>query len=238
MPKPQKVAAVEELKAKFEQADAALLAEFRGLKVEEMKELRRTLSGSGTEFRVVKNTLTRIAVRESNLEGLLPLLEGSTAIAFVRGDPIAAAKGLDEIARKYPALVVKGGFVEGMILDAARAQGLAQIKPREVLLAQLAGMMSSSLAKLAILMSAPLRNLGYALSSYREKLEKEAAAAPEVQSAPPESAGAFPAQSAEAAAEEVSEKEPTAEQEARADTQGEDSSGEDSQEEPPREANE
>ncbi|MGH9197009.1 MAG: 50S ribosomal protein L10, partial [Acidimicrobiia bacterium] len=120
MPKPQKVETVKELKDRFEQADAALLAEFRGLKVEEMKELRRELRAAGADFKVVKNTLTRIAVKASDLEGLLPFLEGSTAIAFVKGDAVAAAKGIDEVAKKYPALVLKGGYVEGQVLDGAR----------------------------------------------------------------------------------------------------------------------
>src|SRR3989337_389610 len=111
MAKPQKVEAVKELKDQFERSSAALLAEFRGLKVSEMKELRRTLAEGGTEFKVVKNTLTRIAAREANREALVPLLEGSTAIAFIQGDPVQAAKGLDDIAKKYPALIVKGGML-------------------------------------------------------------------------------------------------------------------------------
>jgi large subunit ribosomal protein L10 len=188
MPKPQKIAVVEELKAKLASSDAALLTEFRGLKVEEMKELRRLLSANGTEFKVVKNTLTRIAVREGNLEEMVPLLEGSTAIAFVQGDPVAAAKSLDEISKKYPALIIKGGLLAGKVLDAARAQALAKVKPREVLLSQLAGMLQSPMQKLAGLLAAPLRDLGYALGAYRDKLEKEspppAPAEPEAQTVP------------------------------------------------------
>lgn len=169
MPKPQKIETVKEIKERLTGSDAALLAEYRGLKVQELKELRRRLAEDGAEFKVVKNTLTRLAVREAELEDLLPMLEGSTAIAFVRGDPIAAAKGLDEIARKYPALVIKGGLFEGRVLDAAQAQLLAKLKPRDVLLAELAAMLLAPVQKLAILLTAPLRNLGYALGALQEQ---------------------------------------------------------------------
>src|SRR5207302_3504860 len=106
MPKAQKVSAVENLKVELRESEAALLTSFRGLKVAEMTELRRSLAASQTEFKVVKNTLAKIAARDIGLEDLLPLLEGSTAIAFVKGDPVTAAKGLDEISRKYPALEI------------------------------------------------------------------------------------------------------------------------------------
>lgn len=172
MPKPQKIEAVKQIKERLIGSDAALLTEFRGLKVEELKELRRKLQEGGAEFKVVKNTLTRIAVREAQLEDLLPMLEGSTAIAFVRGDPLAAAKGLDEIARKYPALVIKGALFEGRILDAVQAQSLAKLRPREVLLAELVTMVQSPLQKMAILLTAPLRDLAYALAAYREKAQQ------------------------------------------------------------------
>lgn len=180
MPKPQKVEAVTKLKERFEQSDAAILTEFRGLKVGEMKELRRLLADAGTEFKVVKNTLGRIAAKEAKLDELLPLLEGSTAIAFIKGDPIVAAKGIDEIAKKYPSLVIKGGFLDGKVFGAERAQSLAKIKPREVLLSQLAGMLQSPIQKLAGLLQAPIRDLGYVLAAYKDKLEKDnpAASAP------------------------------------------------------------
>ncbi|MCA1840482.1 MAG: 50S ribosomal protein L10 [Actinomycetota bacterium] len=176
MPKAQKTEAVKELKESFERSDAAILAEFTGLKVLEMKELRQALAATGTQFKVVKNTLTRIAAREAAMEDLIPLLEGSTAIAFIQGDPVAAAKGLDEIAKKYPALVIKGGILEGRVLGAEQAQGLAKLKSREVLLAQLAGMFISPVQKLASLLAAPINQLGYVLAAYQEKLGAEAPA--------------------------------------------------------------
>jgi len=179
MPKPQKVTAVEDLTQRLRESPAALLTSFTGLKVAEMTELRRALAGAGTEFKVVKNTLARIAARQAGLDDLVPLLEGSTAIAFVTDDPIAAAKGLDEVAKKYPALVLKGGLLEGKVLGAERAAGLAATKPREVLLAGLAGAIKSPVAAVLGLALAPVRSLAYALAAYQDKLAAGAPAAPE-----------------------------------------------------------
>lgn len=170
MPKPQKVTAVEELAHQLQASPAALLTSFRGLKVAEMTELRRSLAASGTEFKVVKNTLARIAAREAGMEDLVPLLEGSTAIAFIKGDPVAAAKGLDEVAKKYPALVLKGGMLDGRVLGAERAASLAATKPREVMLAGLAGAITSPVSTVLRLVVAPVRSLAYALAAYQEKL--------------------------------------------------------------------
>ena len=192
MPKAQKVSAVENLKVELRESEAALLTSFRGLKVAEMTELRRSLAASQTEFKVVKNTLAKIAAKDIGLEDLLPLLEGSTAIAFVKGDPVIAAKGLDEISRKYPALVLKGGVLTGRVLSAERAAALANVAPREVLLAQIAGAFQAPLAKLAALLQAPVRSLGYALGAYRDKVTAGAPApaepAPEAPEAPAEPA--------------------------------------------------
>jgi large subunit ribosomal protein L10 len=170
LPKPQKVEAVADLVKEFQGSAAALLTSFRGLKVAEMTELRRTLAGSQAEFRVVKNTLARIAATQAGLSDLIPLLEGSTAIAFVKGDPVGAAKGLDEISKKYPALALKGGLMEGRVLGLERVQALATTKPREVLLSGLAGAIKSPVATVAGMVAAPVRSLAYALSAYRDKL--------------------------------------------------------------------
>jgi large subunit ribosomal protein L10 len=174
MPKPVKVEAVKELEESFRQSTAALLAEFRGLKVEELKDLRRTLAASGTRFKVVKNTLTRIAATEVGFDQLVPLLKGSTAVAFVRDDPVAAAKALDELTKRYPALVVKGGILDGKILDAAAATELARVRPKEELMSQLLGLLNTPAQRLLIVLSAPVRSLGYALAAYRDKLESAA----------------------------------------------------------------
>ncbi|CAN5791525.1 50S ribosomal protein L10 [soil metagenome] len=169
MPKPQKVAAVKELREKLESSDAALLAEFTGLKVGEMMQVRRSLAENGTDFGVVKNTLGRIAAAEANMGELIPLLKGSTAIAFVRGDAVLAAKSLDEVAKKYPALVVKGGILGGKVLDAGQAKALASVESREVLLAKLAGLLVSPIQKMGSLLYAPLGNLGNALYSLQQQ---------------------------------------------------------------------
>jgi large subunit ribosomal protein L10 len=184
MPKAQKIEAVEELRERLQNSTAALLTSFTGLKVAEMTELRRALAGSQAEFRVVKNTLARIAATQSGFDELIPLLEGSTAIAFVTGDPVVAAKGLDEVSKKYPALVLKGGLLTGKVLSAERAAALASVAPRDVLLAQLAGAFQAPLAKLAALLQAPLRSLGYALGAYREKVTAGAPAAEPAVEAP------------------------------------------------------
>jgi len=192
MPKAQKVSAVENLKVELRESEAALLTSFRGLKVAEMTELRRSLAASQTDFKVVKNTLARIAATDIGLDDLLPLLEGSTAVAFVKGDPVTAAKGLDEVSRKYPALVLKGGVLTGKVLSAERAAALATVAPREVLLAQIAGAFQAPLAKLAALLQAPVRSLGYALGAYRDKVT---AGGPTPEPAP-EAAAAAPAEPA------------------------------------------
>lgn len=169
MPKPQKVEAVQALKERLESSDAALLAEFAGLKVGEMMQVRRKLAENGTNFGVVKNTLGRIAAAEANMEDLIPLLRGSTAIAFVKGDAVVAAKNLDEVARRYPALVVKGGILGGKVLDADQARALASVAPREVLLAQLAGLLASPIQKVASLLYAPLGSLGNVFYALQQK---------------------------------------------------------------------
>lgn len=170
MPKPAKVQEVDELEQSFRGSSAALLAEFRGMNVEEMKDLRRTLAGSGTEFKVVKNTLTRIAAERVGCEGLVPLLKGSTAVAFVDGDPVGAAKALDELARKYPTLVVKGGVLDGRILSAEEATALSKVRPREELISMLLGLLNSPAQRLVTVLNAPIRSLGYALSAHRDQL--------------------------------------------------------------------
>lgn len=174
MPNPQKVKAVQELKGKLQSVDAALLAEFSGLKVGEMMQVRRKLSDSGAKLGVVKNSLGRIAAREADLEALVPFMEGSTAICFVEGDVVNAARSLDEAAKDFPALVVKGGVLDGKVLSAEQAQALAKIQSRDVLLAQLAGLLVSPIQNLAGLLHAPLGNLGNALYALSQQKQSEA----------------------------------------------------------------
>jgi large subunit ribosomal protein L10 len=223
MPKPQKVAAVKELREKLESSDAALLAEFTGLKVGEMMQVRRSLAENGTEFGVVKNTLGRIAATEANMAELIPLLRGSTAIAFVNGDAVLAAKSLDDVAKKYPALVVKGGILGGKVLDAQQAKALASVESREVLLSKLAGLLNSPIQKMASLLYAPLGNLGNALYALQQQRGSSAAAneveAPAAPAPAPEAPAATEEAPAAPEAAAATENTPTEDSSGAAETQ-------------------
>ena len=146
MPRPDKVSAVAEIADAFRTSNAAVLTEYRGLSVKELTQLRRAL-GAGTSFAIVKNTLTKIAAKDAGVDGLGELLTGPTAVAFVDGDPVEAAKGLRDFARTHPALVLKGGVLEGKPLSAQEIRRLADLESREVLLAKLAGAMQGSLVQ-------------------------------------------------------------------------------------------
>ena len=171
MARPEKVAAVENIRTRFEESDAALLTEYRGLGVGEIAEVRGALRSAGSDYRVLKNTLARIAVREVGLEELVAMLEGPTAIAFIKGDAAAAAKALDDASRKYPVLVIKGGVLNGKVIDAAQAGLLARLEPREVQLAKIAMMMNTPAQQAANVLSALLRNLGSMLAQVVDKKE-------------------------------------------------------------------
>ena len=148
MARPDKTTAVAELAEDFRTANATVLTEYRGLSVTSMKELRRAL-GSTTKYSVVKNTLTKIAAKDAGVEIADDLLTGPSAVAFIKGDPIDAAKSLREFAKENPFLVIKGGFYEGKPVTPAEIMQLANLESREVLLAKLAGAMKGSLAKAA-----------------------------------------------------------------------------------------
>ena len=173
-----KVAAVAEITARFEGAEATLLTEYRGLRVAEIAEVRDALREANAEYRVLKNTLTRIAVREVGLEDLVEMLEGPTAVVFCRGDVAAAAKAIDEAAKKFPVIAVKGGTLKGgRIFGADEAKALASIEPREVLLAKVAMLANSPMQQTANVLSALLRNFGSMLAQVVEQKQSEAPAA-------------------------------------------------------------
>ncbi|WP_131768544.1 50S ribosomal protein L10 [Candidatus Protofrankia californiensis] len=176
MAKPEKVAAVTEIADSFRGASAAVLTEYRGLTVSQLTELRRSL-GEGTQYAVVKNTLTKIAAEQAGIDGLDDLLVGPTAVAFVTGDPVEAAKGLRDFARANPALIVKGGIVEGKAMSADDIRKLADLESREVLLAKLAGALNGSLVKAVGLFAAPLSQAARLAAALRAKREAEAPAA-------------------------------------------------------------
>lgn len=148
MARPDKTSAVAELAEDFRTANATVLTEYRGLSVTSMKELRRAL-GTTTKYSVVKNTLTKIAAKDAGVEIADDLLTGPSAVAFIKGDPIDAAKSLRDFAKENPFLVIKGGFYEGKPVTPAEIMQLANLESREVLLAKLAGAMKGSLAKAA-----------------------------------------------------------------------------------------
>src|SRR5688500_11689270 len=142
MARPEKEASVADITERFNDADAALLTEYRGLKVSEIAEVRNSLRDSDTDYKVLKNTLARIAVREVGLEELVEMLTGPTAIAFIKGDAAAAAKALDDASKKFPVLTIKGGVLDGKVITAEQAQQLAKLEPRDVLLSKIAMMMN------------------------------------------------------------------------------------------------
>lgn len=169
MARPDKAAAVAELKDKFINSAGAVLTEYRGLTVAELKELRRNL-GEDATYAVSKNTLTKIAAREAGVEGVEEHLSGPTAIAFVDGDPVTVAKGLRDFAKANPLLVIKGGVLEGKFLSVDEVKKLADLESREVLLAKLAGAMQGTLQQAVSLFAAPLSQAARAVAA----LEKAA----------------------------------------------------------------
>ena len=155
MAKPDKAAKVAELTDQFSNSAAAVLTEYRGLTVKDLKTLRRSL-GENASYAVSKNTLAAIAAKEAGIEGIEDSLTGPTAIAFVTGDVAAATKGLRDFAKAHPSLAIKGGVLEGRFLDAQAVLKLADLESREVLLAKMAGAMQANLAKAAYMLAAPL----------------------------------------------------------------------------------
>jgi large subunit ribosomal protein L10 len=180
MARPDKAAAVAELTDAFRSSNAAVLTEYRGLTVAQLKELRRTL-GENASYHVVKNTLTKIAAKEAGVSQFDDLLQGPSAIAFVSGDAVEVAKGLREFSKAHPLLVIKGGVLDGKALTPAEINKLADLESREVLLAKLAGAMVASLSQAAALFQAPLSQAARVVEALRAKVEAEggpAAAAP------------------------------------------------------------
>ena len=174
MARPDKAAAVEELKGNFTSANAAVLTEYRGLSVSSLQKLRRSISGDAT-YAVAKNTLTQIAARDAGIEGLEDYLTGPTAIAFITGDVATVAKGLRDFAKDNPLLVIKGGVMDGRVLDADEVKKLADLESREVLLAKMAGAMQANLSKAVYLIAAPLNQAARVLGALERAAEENPA---------------------------------------------------------------
>jgi large subunit ribosomal protein L10 len=164
---------VKEMGERLAASQAAIFADFRGLTVQDLWELRSTLAEAETRFAVVKNTLARLAVREAGLADLEAFLEGPTAVAYVAGDPVQGAKKLLEVARRLPVLEVKGGLAEGRVLTADQVRAMATLESREVMLAKLAGLGKYQMAKSAWMFQSLQAKFLAVLNAYQEKFPVE-----------------------------------------------------------------
>ena len=177
MARADKATAVADIAEQFKESTATLITEYRGLTVANLAELRRSLGGAAT-YSVAKNTLVRRAASEAGVEGLNELFVGPTAIAFVTGEPVDAAKAIKTFAKEHKALVIKGGYMDGRALTVAEVERIADLESREVLLAKLAGAMKGNLAKAAGLFNAPASQVARLAAALQEKKAAEGPAAP------------------------------------------------------------
>ncbi|HEX6394897.1 MAG TPA: 50S ribosomal protein L10 [Acidimicrobiales bacterium] len=212
-PRAEKVAVVDEVRQHLDDADAVILTEYRGLTVKDLAGLRRSLRTNGGEYKIFKNTLVRLAAKQSGLEALDELLTGPTAIAFVSGDAAAVAKSLRDYSRTNPLLVIKGGVLGDKVIGPRETAALADLPSREQLLARLAGLMAAPLQQFASLMQALPRNLAYGLVALRDQRAGGEPEGPAEAAAPAAEAAAPTAEAApvEAEAEAGADNETSAE---------------------------
>jgi len=178
LPRAQKEARVKELADQLSSVPAAVLAGYRGLTVQEAAELRTALDEVDTRFSVVKNSLVKLAAEQAGVQGLVELIDGPTAVAFVRGDVVAAAKRLVEQARRFPVLEFRGGFAEGRILTADDVKTLAALEPREVMLAKLAGLGKMHLSRAAFMFQGLQARFVGLMEALKQKMPAEETEAP------------------------------------------------------------
>jgi len=183
MGKAGKATAVADIAEQFKASTATVITEYRGLSVANLAELRRSLAGSAT-YSVAKNTLIKRAASEAGVEGLDELFAGPTAIAFVSGEAVDAAKAIKTFAKDHKALVIKGGYMDGRALTVAEVEHIADLESREVLLAKLAGAMKANLAKAAGLFNAPASQVARLAAALQEKRAAEEPAGPAASDAP------------------------------------------------------
>jgi large subunit ribosomal protein L10 len=176
MARPDKVAAVAEIADEFRGASASVVTEYRGLTVAQLTALRRAL-GPDVSYRIAKNTLVKLAAEDAGVDGLDTLLTGPTAIAFVTGEPVDAAKALRDFAKDNKALIIKGGFMDGNALSVDEVNRIADLESREVLLAKLAGAMKGNLSKAAGLFAAPASQVARLAQALADKRAADAPAA-------------------------------------------------------------
>lgn len=204
MAKAGKATAVADIAEQFKSSTATVVTEYRGLTVANLAELRRSLSGAAT-YTVAKNTLVKRAATEAGIEGLDELFAGPTAIAFVTGEPVDAAKAIKKFAKDHKALIIKGGYMDGHPLSVSEVERIADLESREVLLAKLAGAMKGNMAKAAGLFNAPASQMARLAQALLEKkpavaeaaAPSEAPAAAEPETAPESEAAAEAADAAE-----------------------------------------
>jgi large subunit ribosomal protein L10 len=199
MPNTEKIGAVAEITEHFSSSSAAVITEYRGLTVKQITDLRQAL-GRDTTYAVVKNTLTKRAAADAGVSIDDTLLQGPTAIAFVKGDPVDAAKGLRDFAKAHPLLVIKGGVLEGKLLSADEVRKIADLESREVLLARLAGALKALPTRAAGLFQAPLSQMARLAKALEEKKPADGAA-----DAPTAEAAVAETDSTEAAAEAIAD---------------------------------
>ena len=205
MARADKATAVADIAEQFKTSTATVITDYRGLSVANLAELRRSLAGSAT-YSVAKNTLIKRAASEAGIDGLDELFVGPTAIAFVTGEAVDAAKAIKTFAKDHKALVIKGGYMDGHPLTVAEVEHIADLESREVLLAKLAGAMKANLSKAAALFNAPALQVARLAAALQEKRASEEPAAPAAEApaeAPPAEAPEAPveAPAAEAPAE-------------------------------------
>jgi large subunit ribosomal protein L10 len=172
MARAEKQAAVAEIVDSFNDAVGAVLTDYRGLTVKELQDLRRSL-GEHADYAVVKNTLAKLAASEAGMTGFDELLIGPTAIAFLNGDVVEAAKGLRDFAKAHPALIIKGGYLDGRAIDAKEVAKLADLESREVLLSKMAGAMLASLQNAVVLFNAPIAQVARLAGALQAKAEQD-----------------------------------------------------------------
>jgi large subunit ribosomal protein L10 len=201
MARADKAAAVAEIADQFRDSAGAVLTEYRGLTVKQLKELRTALGGHAT-YAVVKNTLTKIAAKDAGVEGMSEMLAGPSAIAFITGDAVETAKGLRNFAKANPQLLIKGGVLDGKPLTPAEIETLASLESREVLLAKLAGAMKAQMSSAAALFAAPLSQTARVLGALQEKAQQDPSVLAGGAGTPAPAAAEVPAE-AEAPADEA-----------------------------------
>ena len=218
MARPDKAAAVAELVDEFRSSEGAVLTEYRGLTVKQLQDLRRAL-GENASYAVVKNTLTKIAADEAGVDSFRDLLQGPSAIAFIKGDAVEAAKSLRDFAKANSPLVIKGGVLDGKPLTPAEIATIADLESREVLLAKLAGALMASMQNAVFLLNAPISKAAQLAGALQAKAEQD----PSIlgggagEPAPSEDTAASPEAAESSADEATTEQTPDAEAAAPAD---------------------